>query len=238
MSLHGATLLPLSRIPFSNPTTKKLRTSSIVSLKIGIEDIAQIAQNKVLIAAAISAAIGQITKPFTTSLIYGENLNLRRIVGSGGFPSSHSAGVVAAATSLGLERGFSDSIFGAIVIFACIVMYDAQAVRWHVGNHAKILNKTILVKTQTNSITNTVNGRLVDSKVVETSLLTNPDNLSPLLPNPEKTNISTLNPVDPLPSIVSVDSDQLEESIGHTRIEVTAGALLGFLVTLAVYNVM
>jgi hypothetical protein len=33
---------------------------------------------------------------------------------------------VAVATSLGLERGFADSIFGMSVVFAAIVMYDAQ----------------------------------------------------------------------------------------------------------------
>lgn len=34
--------------------------------------------------------------------------------------------VVAVTTSLGLERGFADSIFGMSVVFAVIVMYDAQ----------------------------------------------------------------------------------------------------------------
>ncbi|XP_042422028.1 uncharacterized protein LOC122009799 [Zingiber officinale] len=56
-------------------------------------------------------------------------------------PSAHSAAVTAAATLLGLDRGFSDSVFGMSVVFAALFMYDAQGARREVGIHAKILNK-------------------------------------------------------------------------------------------------
>ncbi|XP_024520584.1 uncharacterized protein LOC112342670 [Selaginella moellendorffii] len=59
---------------------------------------------------------------------------------SGGTPSAHAASMVAAATALGLERGFSDSLFGFAMVVAGIVMYDAQGVRREVGKHAEILN--------------------------------------------------------------------------------------------------
>ncbi|KAI5674819.1 hypothetical protein M9H77_15183 [Catharanthus roseus] len=61
---------------------------------------------------------------------------------------------VATATTLGVERGFSDPIFGLAVVYACLIMYDAQGVRREVGNHAKALNRAfsvhkIFVKTLT-----------------------------------------------------------------------------------------
>jgi acid phosphatase family membrane protein YuiD len=34
--------------------------------------------------------------------------------------------VVAAATAIAFERGFADSIFGLTVVYAGLIMYDAQ----------------------------------------------------------------------------------------------------------------
>ncbi|OVA14956.1 Acid phosphatase/vanadium-dependent haloperoxidase-related [Macleaya cordata] len=111
-----------------NPSSSSLirKSNTFVCLRIGVQDIAEIAHNKVLIAATVSAAIGQLSKPFTSALLYDNDIDFKQVIRAGGFPSTHSAGVVAAATSLGLERGFSDSIFGVAVVFAGIVMYDAQ----------------------------------------------------------------------------------------------------------------
>ncbi|KAL5997606.1 hypothetical protein ACLOJK_008536 [Asimina triloba] len=97
----------------------------------------------VLVAAAAASAIGQLSKPFT-SVLHGKGIDFRAAIGAGGMPSTHSASVAAVATTLGLERGFSDSIFGMSVVFAGLVMYDAQGVRREVGIHAKVLNRELL----------------------------------------------------------------------------------------------
>ncbi|PIA33026.1 hypothetical protein AQUCO_04200045v1 [Aquilegia coerulea] len=234
----------------SSSYLKNPKASSIICLSIGIENLAEITQNKVLVAATVSAAIGQLSKPFATSLIYGDNVDFRKVFRAGGFPSTHSSSVVAAATSLGLERGVSDSLFGMTVIYAALVMYDAQAVRREVGNHAKVLNKIIVCNKESK----------VDSNVA-TSIFTKSEALASLTPSSEKANTRTLNSANPpmytsenrssaVQSSLTIDSDPLlkeicnstlvplEESIGHTLTEVIAGGLLGFVVTLAVYNVM
>lgn len=47
--------------------------------------------SKVLIAAGVSLAIGQLSKPFTSVFLYGKEFDIRVIVQAGGFPSSHSS---------------------------------------------------------------------------------------------------------------------------------------------------
>lgn len=59
---------------------------------------------------------------------------------SGGMPSSHSACVTALATGVYLIEGFS-TLFVMSLAFAILVIYDAQGVRYQVGEHAKLLNQ-------------------------------------------------------------------------------------------------
>lgn len=48
---------------------------------------------QVIVAAAVSAAIGQMSKPFTSVLLYGDKfeLNFSSAFRAGGFPSAHSS---------------------------------------------------------------------------------------------------------------------------------------------------
>ncbi|KAF2303225.1 hypothetical protein GH714_015022 [Hevea brasiliensis] len=82
--------LPLLGMPSKSCKTS---TSSKFScfLNVGLEDIAGIAQNKVLIAAGVSAAIGQLSKPFTSVLLYGKDFDFKAAFRAGGFPSTHSS---------------------------------------------------------------------------------------------------------------------------------------------------
>lgn len=92
-----------------------------------LDEIVQLSHNKVLVAAGVSAAVGQLLKPLTSVAFYGREFNFRTAFEAGGFPSTHSSAVVAAATILGVERGLADSIFGITVVYASLIMYDAQA---------------------------------------------------------------------------------------------------------------
>lgn len=76
-------------------------------------------------------------------LIINKKLNIRRIVGSGGMPSSHSALVCSLATTLGITEGVASPIFAVSIALAAIVMYDASGVRRAAGKQARILNKII-----------------------------------------------------------------------------------------------
>lgn len=238
-----------SFVPPSFPKPKPSSTSPFVSptvcLSPGFDQLPEIAHNKVLIAAGISAAIGQLSKPFTSSLLYSRKFDLGSAIQPGGFPSTHSSAVVAAATSLALERGFSDSIFGMAVVFASLVMYDAQGVRREVGNHAKTINMT-LSKTRFHcndgdDMSTTQPGK--PSSNIETSPAPKRTNATLLArsPNRLRQTSSTL-----MSSGLDTDAEEgskkvinpLKETVGHTEVEVLAGALLGFFVSLAVQTML
>lgn len=206
---------------------RKLKVSStIASLKVGTDVIAEIAHNKVLIAAAACAAVGQLTKPFTAYILYRRDFDPKVALQAGGFPSTHSSAAVASAMSIGLERGFSDSIFGLAVVYACLTMYDAQGVRREVGVHARTLNK-VLTKNQSESSSKKPFSNPESSnspKFEETNTCKHKETTLVLTSNEKEA------------EIVAPISDLLKESIGHTEIEVAAGALLGLLGSLAVYS--
>ena len=73
----------------------------------------------------------------------GRKINFRRILGSGGMPSSHTACITSLATSIGIAEGFGSPVFALSVVFCFIVMYDAAGVRRAAGKQAAVLNKII-----------------------------------------------------------------------------------------------
>lgn len=75
----------------------------------------------------------------------------KRIMGTGGMPSSHSAVVVSLSTLIGKEFGIESPYFAISFIFSLIVMYDAAGVRRAVGEQAKILNDIMSDKKTTNA---------------------------------------------------------------------------------------
>ena len=71
------------------------------------------------------------------------NLDLKRMVGSGDMPSSHSAFICAATMSIGQVCGWRDPMFSLSAAIALVVMYDACNVRRCAGEQAKVLNYVI-----------------------------------------------------------------------------------------------
>lgn len=80
---------------------------------------------------------------FLFDVIKNKRVNLKRILGAGGMPSSHSAVVTSLATLIGYYEGLNSPIFAISVIFALVVMYDAAGVRRAAGKQARILNQII-----------------------------------------------------------------------------------------------
>lgn len=72
-----------------------------------------------------------------------KKIDIKRFVGAGGMPSSHSAYVTSLATIIGIIHGFGSTEFGIVFAFAMIVMYDAAGVRRAAGKQAQVLNKLI-----------------------------------------------------------------------------------------------
>ena len=101
-----------------------------------------ITHNEVLQVALLAWLVAQGAK----TLLYWRQegrLNLERLVGSGGMPSSHSALAVALLTGVGLREGWSATITAVTFVFAVIVMYDAAGVRRSAGKQARVLNKIV-----------------------------------------------------------------------------------------------
>lgn len=78
-----------------------------------------------------------------TDLVINKKLNVKRIIGAGGMPSSHSAIVCSLAVEIGKQYGFDSGIFAIAFVMAFVVMYDAAGVRRAAGKQARILNKIL-----------------------------------------------------------------------------------------------
>ncbi len=141
--------------------------------------VEQLMSNSILWSSLLAWFIAQFLKVVLT-IIFMKKLDLRRFVGSGGMPSSHTALVVSLATSIGLAEGFDSPLFALATAVSLVVMYDAAGVRRAAGKQAAILNE-IIAALQTHQ---------------------------------------------------SIPNEKLKELIGHTPIEVIAGALLGIIVSL------
>ena len=102
--------------------------------------LAELLQNRVLIAAIAAWVIGQFLK-FPLEYILNKRWNWGIMFGSGGLPSSHSALVTAVALSIGFQDGFDTSLFALAVAIGMIVIYDAAGVRRQAGIHAERINE-------------------------------------------------------------------------------------------------
>ena len=115
---------------------------------------------------------------FITALAREGRIDFTYFMSTGGMPSAHSASVGALATSVGIRSGFDSTVFATALLFACIVMFDAQSVRRAADHQAKLLNQI----------------------------------------------------VDELLKDHHLSQEKLAELLGHTRIEVFMGMLLGVVV--------
>lgn len=102
----------------------------------------EIIQNRVIWASFFSWFLAQGTK-IVSGILQGKRFDFKWLMTTGGLPSAHSAGVSAAATSVGLYAGFNSIIFGVSAIFALIIMFDAQGLRRMTGRQAEVLNEIV-----------------------------------------------------------------------------------------------
>jgi hypothetical protein len=93
----------------------------------------------------IALTVGFLIQAFKGLAVYFRTgrWNIRRFVETGGMPSSHSAGVAALTTSVGIQNGFGSVLFAVTLYFSLIVMYDAAGLRRAAGRQAVILNRLI-----------------------------------------------------------------------------------------------
>ena len=140
----------------------------------------QLISNSVLITALIGWFAAQVLKMI---LVWDKKkFDFKRIIGSGGMPSSHSSFVMALTMSIGFTQGFDSVAFAISAVMSFVVMYDAAGVRRSAGLQAAILNKLV-------------------------------------------------------ESVMNADFSEkrLKELLGHTPIEVFAGAILGVIIAIIRY---
>ncbi|HWP50363.1 MAG TPA: divergent PAP2 family protein [Clostridia bacterium] len=147
-------------------------------------------------------------------------LKLERMTGSGGMPSSHSALVVSLTIGMARVEGFVSPVFALTIAFAAVVMYDAMGVRRAAGEQAKTINWLL--------------GSYKDfwDILKEHPLLDFDDDEETAS---EKGMTEEPHPDDKAPAeevVVEQDRKALKEYLGHTPLEVIAGALLGILVAM------
>ncbi|XVF21007.1 hypothetical protein REPUB_Repub12eG0053300 [Reevesia pubescens] len=93
--------------------------------------------NLPLVMAFLAFALAQSLKLFT-NWFKERRWDSKRMIDSGGMPSSHSATVTALAVAIGLQDGTGGPAFAIAVVLACVVMYDASGVRLHAGRQAEV----------------------------------------------------------------------------------------------------
>ena len=70
-----------------------------------------------------------------------KKIDLRRLAGDGGMPSSHSATVTSVAVMTGFECGFGSAYFAIAAVVSLVVMHDAMGVRLETGKQAQVINE-------------------------------------------------------------------------------------------------
>lgn len=95
-----------------------------------------------LIAALAAIFLAQFLKPV---LCYGltRKTNWSLIFASGGFPSSHTAGVSAVTLAVGLNDNFNSDLFAVTLVLALVISYDAMNVRYYAGQNIQITKQLI-----------------------------------------------------------------------------------------------
>ncbi len=104
--------------------------------------IRELLANQVLHASLTAWLLAQILK-VPVEYMLTRRLNWSLLLQAGGLPSSHSALVVGAALSIGLNVGFDAPLFALALAVAMIISYDASGIRRQAGLHAEKINMLI-----------------------------------------------------------------------------------------------
>ncbi|MCF8567285.1 divergent PAP2 family protein [Alicyclobacillus tolerans] len=157
------------------------------------------------IGPLVAMVVAQLLKPLVI-MIQERSFDIARMRQSGGMPSSHTALVVALVTELWLREGGRNPVLALAIFIAFIVMYDAAGVRWQTGRQAAVLNRLL--------------HDLQRAKLTEAQLQQS----------------SSVQGIRPLQVAKApwwlVDWPVLNEHVGHKKIEVLGGGIVGIIVAL------
>ena len=98
------------------------------------------ARNQAFMAWLVACLLAQGIK-IVLGVVRERRFDFRWLLGTGGMPSTHAAGVTALSLAIGFETGFDSPLFAAAIAFTVIIAFDAQGVRRWSGRQAQVLNK-------------------------------------------------------------------------------------------------
>lgn len=96
--------------------------------------------NSAFISAMLAFLIAQFLKPFV-NVLFERRFVWHLLFSTGGMPSSHTAGVIALVTSIGLTHGVGTVYFAISATFASITIHDAMGIRRAAGKQAEVINE-------------------------------------------------------------------------------------------------
>lgn len=96
--------------------------------------------NYPLVAALSAIILAQLLK-IPLHYLFDGQWDVTRFFGTGGMPSSHSAGVTALASAVAYQHGVQSTQFALSLVLGLVVMYDAMGIRRHAGEQAIAINK-------------------------------------------------------------------------------------------------
>ena len=174
-------------------------------------NITFIFSNYYIDVAFLAWLIAQVLKTLLAFFLTKE-IVWERMVGAGGMPSSHSALVCSLTVALERKLGFTSPEFAIALVIAAVVMYDAMGVRRAAGEQAKVLNKIVEL-----TYDNIKEMFMPEKKVDIKNLFIRRKNMA----------------IDPEEARKREEGRALlKELLGHTPLEVLAGAVLGITVAM------
>lgn len=102
----------------------------------------QLVQNRVLLCGVVAWTAAQVLKVLI-NLAMEKKLDLKRLIGMGGMPSSHTAFVFSVCLMTGLKAGFDSVSFAVAFTLMAVVIYDAMGVRAETGKQGAVINRIL-----------------------------------------------------------------------------------------------
>lgn len=98
--------------------------------------------NQAFMSWLVACLVAQFIK-IMLGVIRQRRFDFRWLMGTGGMPSTHAAGVTALSFAIGLQSGFDSPLFAVAAAFTVVTLFDAQGVRRWSGRQAQVLNKML-----------------------------------------------------------------------------------------------
>ena len=164
--------------------------------------------NGVLAWGLAACGLAQLSK-LAIELVLHRRWRPAVLIETGGMPSSHAALISCTAAGVGWQLGYADPLFALAAVVAFIVLYDASGVRHHAG----------LIAKRVNGLPAEIWPSQANARQLEPSQARSE-------PTPTAKPTPTAEPV-PTAQPASPARKPLKESLGHTRLEVLVGSLIG-----------